>query len=101
PDARWRKQPGDPARLAALQAELLEAAAVHVRPGGLLVYSVCSFEPEETEAVASAFSAQHPEFALESGPAAPELRSGPGILYLLPQRHGVDGGFVARWRRAP
>ena len=101
PDARWRKQPGDPARLAVLQAELLEAAAAPVRPGGLLVYSVCSFEPEETEAVASAFSRAHPEFALESGAAPAELRSGPGILYLLPQRHGVDGGFVARWRRAP
>jgi 16S rRNA (cytosine967-C5)-methyltransferase len=99
PDARWRKRATDPGRLAVLQQELLKAAAHFVRPGGLLVYSVCSFEPEETLAVVTAFEATHPEFVPESGPAPPQLRERPGILYLLPQRHGTDGGFVARWRR--
>jgi len=101
PDARWRKNADDLPRLQTLQGQLLLAAAQHVRPGGLLVYSVCSFEPEETVAVVEAFQAARPEFTLESGPAPSALRFAPGILYLLPQRHGVDGGFVARWRRAP
>lgn len=99
PDARWRKRPADLTRLSALQSELLGAAAGRVRPGGVLVYSVCSFEPEETRAVVEAFQRQRADFVLQSGNAPEALREAPGILYFLPQRHGVDGGFVARWRR--
>jgi len=99
PDARWRKRPEDLERLPRLQLELLEAGLRHVRPGGVLVYSVCSFEPEETTAVVERFANAHPEVRLEAGGAPPALRIEPGILYFLPQRHGVDGGFVARWRR--
>ena len=99
PDLRWRKRPDDLPRLGALQSELLEAAARLVRPGGLLVYSVCSFEPEETETVVARFAAAHPEFQLDD-PGLPEaLRGGPGLLYFYPHRHGLDGGFAARWRR--
>ncbi len=99
PDLRWRKQPEDLPRLAALQSALLENAAAHVRPGGRLIYSVCSFEPEETSGVTAQFAARHPEFEPDDVDVPESLRSGPGILYCLPQRHGVDGGFVARWRR--
>jgi len=97
PDLRWCKQPEDLERLAALQEEILNAAAGLVRPGGRLVYSVCSFEPEETTAVAARFAAAHPEFVADDDGLV--LRSGPGISYSLPQRDGTDGGFVARWRR--
>ncbi len=48
PDARWRVQPGDVARLAGLQRRLLAAAVPLVRPGGVLVYSVCTLTGEET-----------------------------------------------------
>jgi 16S rRNA (cytosine967-C5)-methyltransferase len=99
PDARWRKREGDLPRLRALQSELLDAAAALVRPGGVLVYSVCSFEPEETVAVCERFRSGHAGFRLEAGGAPAPLRAGAGILYFLPQRHGMDGGFVARWRR--
>lgn len=99
PDLRWRKSPGDLPRLQALQLELLEAAARHVRPGGVLVYSVCSFEPEETLAVAERFAAGHPEMQPDDADLPPALRAGPGVLYFFPQRHGIDGGFAARWRR--
>jgi 16S rRNA (cytosine967-C5)-methyltransferase len=99
PDARWRKRPEDLERLPRLQLELLEAGLRHVRPGGVLVYSVCSFEPEETTTVVERFASAHPEVRLEPGGAPPALRIEPGILYFFPQRHGVDGGFVARWRR--
>src|SRR5947199_7199478 len=56
PDARWRVQPGDAGRLAALQRELLTCAARAVRPGGRLVYSVCTLTRMETLAV-DAFAA--------------------------------------------
>lgn len=99
PDLRWRKQPADLPRLAALQSELLSAAARVVAPGGMLVYSVCTFEPEETAQVAAAFATAHPEFAPADDGMPRALRAAPGILYFLPQAHGIDGGFVARWRR--
>jgi 16S rRNA (cytosine967-C5)-methyltransferase len=98
PDARWRKRPGDLERLSELQLRLLESARQRVNPGGVLVYSVCSFEPEETTGVVERLTALHPELALESGQAPEALRYAPGILYFFPQRHDVDGGFVARWR---
>jgi 16S rRNA (cytosine967-C5)-methyltransferase len=99
PDLRWRKQAADLPRLAALQSELLAAAARLVTPGGMLVYSVCSFEPEETAQVAAAFATAHPEFAPADVGLPRALRAAPGILYFLPQAHGMDGGFVARWRQ--
>jgi 16S rRNA (cytosine967-C5)-methyltransferase len=99
PDLRWRKGAADLPRLAAMQYALLAAAARHVEAGGLLVYSVCSFEPEETMEVARRFELAHPEFVPEDAGLPPALRTAPGILYFLPQVHGMDGGFVARWRR--
>jgi 16S rRNA (cytosine967-C5)-methyltransferase len=87
-ELRWRLRSDEIARLAALQRDLLTHAAERVRPGGTLVYSTCSVEPEENGAVAIAFTNSHPEFALEKQHA------------LLPWAEGVDGAFVARWRRA-
>lgn len=99
PDLRWRKSPSDLPRLGALQLALLQAAARLVEPGGRLVYSVCSFEPEETVEVVAQFAAV-PGFGLDSDGIPEGLRAGPGILYSLPQCHGMDGGFVACWRRS-
>ena len=99
PDARWRKQSADLSRLAALQSELLNAVSALVRPGGSLVYSVCSFEPEETQQVAQRFQEAHPEFTPESAPVDVALQKQPGVMYCLPQVHVMDGGFAARWRR--
>ena len=65
-DLRWRRQLADIAAILPLQRELLAAGARCVRPGGLLVYSTCSLEPEENEAAVAAFLEAHPEFALES-----------------------------------
>ena len=62
PDARWRWTREHLAELVALQAEIAGKAAEHVAPGGLLVYSTCSNEPEENDAQIAAFLAAHPDF---------------------------------------
>jgi 16S rRNA (cytosine967-C5)-methyltransferase len=102
PEIKWRRRPEDLARAARLQGELLTGAAGAVQPGGLLVYSTCSLEPEETDMVVDAFLAARPAFALEAaGPLlAPFADPGrPGLLRAWPHRHGTDGFFVARLRR--
>lgn len=65
PDIRWRRQPPDLRGLADRQLALIARAAPHVRPGGTLVYSTCSSEPEENQHVVSAFLLDHPRFALQ------------------------------------
>lgn len=102
PDGRWRVTPVDLPPLVALQREILDAAAPLVRPGGYLIYSTCSLEPEENEAQVEAFLDRHPDFAPAPPPAgvvAPELLDEAGRLVVLPQALGVDGAFAARLRR--
>lgn len=101
PDARWRVSREALERLSAAQRDLLEAVHRAVRPGGWLVYATCSLEPEENEAQVNAFLARHPDFRRDPGSAVPaELLTPAGDLALLPQRHGVDGAYAARLRRA-
>lgn len=100
-DARWRKEPGVIAEMAALQAPLLEAAAPLVRPGGVLVYSVCSLEPEETDQIVTPFLRRHPEFSLEDARPflPPSFRGAEPFFRALPHAHGTDGVFAARLLR--
>ncbi len=100
-DARWRKGPEVLSEMPPIQLELLDAASGRVVPGGLLVYSVCSFEPEETDHVIERFLAIHPEFTLESvaGFAPGSVVTSEGTMRVLPQRDGCDGAFAARLRR--
>lgn len=63
PDARWRWSADHLKQLAALQAQILDAAAPFVAPGGRIVYSTCSNEPEENGDQVAAFLARHPDFA--------------------------------------
>jgi 16S rRNA (cytosine967-C5)-methyltransferase len=101
PDARWRLKPSDLAVLGALQRTILRAAAQVVRPGGLLVYSTCSLEPEENDAQLEAFLAENTGWRLEPPPegTVPATVLDAGRLRVLPQRHGIDGAFAARLRR--
>jgi 16S rRNA (cytosine967-C5)-methyltransferase len=93
PDARWRLQPEDIPELAALQRELLAPAATLVRPGGVLMYSVCTLTREETLDV-DAWAAEHlPDFTALPAPAGPWIPHGRGAL-LLPDAAGTDGMFV-------
>jgi 16S rRNA (cytosine967-C5)-methyltransferase len=102
PDARWRLRASDLAMLGMLQRQILRAAAEIVRPGGLLVYSTCSLEPEENDVPVDGFLADHPEWRLEppADGAVPDSVLDDGRLRVLPQRHGTDGAFAARLRRA-
>ncbi len=107
PDVLWNAKPGDLAPLAAVQARLLQSAAGRVKPGGRLIYSVCSLEPEEGEAQIRDFLARHADFTLdpvqpgEGGAPAPSLAA-EGWLRVLPHHieGGIDGFFVARLIRA-
>jgi 16S rRNA (cytosine967-C5)-methyltransferase len=101
PDARWRVSPQALENLERLQAELLEASAAAVRPGGMLVYATCSLEPEENQRQVGRFLARHPDFRREpSGSVPAELLSSDGDLMVLPQKHGIDGAYAARLRRS-
>ena len=104
PDVLWASRPNDVAPLARSQAKLLESAAGRVKPGGRLVYCVCSLEPEEGEQQVSGFLGRHPGFRLD--PIAPGEGGAPaasvtanGTLRLLPFHieGGGDGFFAARF----
>jgi 16S rRNA (cytosine967-C5)-methyltransferase len=83
-DLRWRVQPDEIQRLQTGQLNLLRRAAPLLKPGGNLIYSTCSLEPEENAEVAKQFLGEHTDFKLELE------------RELLPFVDGVDGTFVAR-----
>jgi 16S rRNA (cytosine967-C5)-methyltransferase len=87
-DLRWRIRPEEVERLRAAQLELLAQAAPRVKPGGVLVYSTCSLEPEENAGVVQQFLAAHPDFKLEHE------------RELTPFADAVDGAYIARLRGA-
>ena len=112
PDVPWTKSPQDIEKLAGVQARLLSRAALLVRPGGRLVFSNCSLDPAEGEAVIAAFLAESAGY--ERDPLKPddvpgaedfinergELRTTPaGFSLDAPRISGLDGFFAARLRR--
>ena len=92
PEARWRFGPGSRRSLEALQAELLERAARHVRPGGRLVHSTCSLEPFENEQRVRSFLEAHGDFTLQAERLTLPRPTDP--------RGPVDGGYAALLVRA-
>ncbi len=87
PDLRWRKF--DIRGLSRLQRALIERAADYVCPGGVLVYSTCTLEPEENERVVEDFLSDHSDFRITH----PHLQ-------LLPHQTGNDGVFAVRLKRS-
>ena len=88
-DLRWRIEQAELKRLAATQLQLLEKVAEQVKPGGVLVYSTCSLEPEENTELVQRFVSEYPSFKLDRERA------------LLPFDEGVDGAYIARLIRQP
>lgn len=100
-DARWRKEEAAIPEMAAMQRALLDGAAPLVRRGGVMVYSVCSLEPEETDEIVESFLRTHPEFEREHvrpflpagfTAAEPDFRA-------YPHRHRTDGVYACRMVR--
>jgi 16S rRNA (cytosine967-C5)-methyltransferase len=103
PELRWRRREEDLPRLATLQGELLAGVAPLVRPGGTLVYAVCTPMRAETDDVIAAFVASNPRFVRESAVAclpehAAPLVSADGALRTWPHRHDLDAFFAVRLR---
>jgi 16S rRNA (cytosine967-C5)-methyltransferase len=100
PEVKWRRQPSDLGPASRQQSEILAAAATMVKPGGRLVYATCSLEPEENEAVVSAFLQARPEFAIDSPDTFPLPLDPDGWLRCRPDRHGTDGFAAVRFHRS-
>jgi 16S rRNA (cytosine967-C5)-methyltransferase len=104
PEIRWRVKPDDPARMGAIQLRMLDNAAALVRPGGAIVYSVCSLAPAEGEGVIDEFLARHPEFEIDPRPPnydeLKDLLDARGFMKTRPDVGGLDGFFAARLIRA-
>jgi 16S rRNA (cytosine967-C5)-methyltransferase len=100
PEIRYRLRPDDISDLAEQQKQMLACAAAAVRPGGRLLYSTCSVEPEENEQVVDHFAANNPSFkrvGLSITSSAFILP--PSFLRLWPHRQGSDGFFIAAYER--
>jgi 16S rRNA (cytosine967-C5)-methyltransferase len=101
PEARWRKTPEDGERLAPAQAAILAAAAGALRPGGRLVYAVCSTDRREAEGVIEPFLAAQPGFARSPLPERYAPFATPaGDVLVPPGIDGRDGFFIAVLHRA-
>ncbi len=106
-DARWRKDPERLQQLVELQREILQGAYRALRPGGVLVYSTCSIEPEENGQNLTWLMEQYRDLTLEDlTPYLPMVlapsdlvTAQKGYLQLLPHIHGTDGFFIARLRK--
>ncbi|MBD2074662.1 16S rRNA (cytosine(967)-C(5))-methyltransferase [Phormidium sp. FACHB-592] len=101
-DARWRQTPETVQQLTQLQTELLDQAALWVKPAGSLVYATCTLHPAENEAIVQSFLARHPDWVSEppqphTPPAA--FVTSDGWIKIWSQEHDMDGFFMARLKK--
>ena len=109
PDLKWRQSPQSVEEMTVKQAAILRSAARLLKPGGRLVYATCSLLPQENEAIAQAFTAEHSAFEvlpvgrilerqkLKEGSLTSGDEDGRRYLRLWPHRHQTDGFFAAAW----
>jgi len=97
-DIRWRRSIDDILEMHLLQRKILWAASNYINPGGVIIYSTCSVEPEENYMVIDAFLKSHPDYSIESAkdyiPA--EYVDDKGAMVIFPPEHKIDGGFAVR-----
>jgi 16S rRNA (cytosine967-C5)-methyltransferase len=101
PELKWRRRLDELSSLAESQLELLDGCAETLRPGGILVYSVCTFTREETTSVLDRFTSKHSDFRLvELASHLPEpfsIEAGSsGYIQLIPHIHSMEGMYIAR-----
>jgi 16S rRNA (cytosine967-C5)-methyltransferase len=99
PEIRWRISPADIEDLSGRQQQLLAHAARVVKPGGRLIYSTCSVEPDESEAVVQAFLENNQDFRLGELALDSSLISSPSAARTWPHREGTDGFFICALER--
>lgn len=102
PDIKWKRDIEDIARLVRQQTKLLERAAELLRPGGVLVYSTCTTEPEENTLLVRSFLERHPDFRLDDPHqyVTTSVVNADGCIETFPHRHHIDGSFAARLVKA-
>jgi 16S rRNA (cytosine967-C5)-methyltransferase len=100
PEIRWRLKPEDPLRMAKLQLQMLANAGALVKPGGAIVYSVCSLAPEEGDDVVSAYIGRNPNFEIDRDPPnrteIAGLLNEQGVMKTRPDQGHLDGFYAAR-----
>ncbi len=106
PDGKWNTTMADIRSNQKRQLALIDKVARHLKPDGILVYAVCSMEPEENEEVIQGFLQNHPEFDIfrpkpPSTIDRPLLLSPDGFLVTSPHPHKLDGFFAAAVKRQP
>lgn len=99
PELRYRRQESDIAELSHLQREILEQCSLVVKPGGLLVFAVCSTDTAEGPDQIEMFLRSHPDFTTEPPKGLSALPTWQGHLRTLPGPEGLDGFFAARLRK--
>lgn len=101
PDIKWKKDLGDIRKLGSVQYNLICKAAKMVKPGGVVVYSTCTIEPEENIDIVNKFLNTHEEFQLEnvSDSFPEEVIDKNGCIQTLPHIHQMDGAFAVKLTR--
>lgn len=102
PDSKWRREAEDLDTLCTIQRKILDNAASMVKPGGILVYSTCTTEPEENLGVIRPFLDHHPEFTIDSPSQFIDSRlvHSEGFVETFPHRNAMDGAFSIRLKKA-
>src|SRR4030095_3431379 len=98
PEIRWKRETEDITALQETQKKFLNCAANYLKPGGVIVYSTCSTEPEENMDVVKDFLEKHPDFKIDDASkyVNKELVNAEGCIETFPHKHGIDGSFAAR-----
>ncbi|MBS4032146.1 MAG: 16S rRNA (cytosine(967)-C(5))-methyltransferase RsmB [Clostridiales bacterium] len=103
PDLKWRRKEENIKELSNVQKAILNAAAGILKPGGIIVYSTCTNEPEETDEVITSFLSSHSDFGVVAQetylPKSWQDSAGEHGIHLYPHIHGVDGFFISRLQK--
>ena len=97
-DIRWRRSIEDILEMHLLQRKILWAASNYIKPGGVIIYSTCSVEPEENSMVIDAFLKSHSNFSIEPAKnyIPKEYVDENGAMFTYPPDHKIDGGYAVR-----